>query len=58
MPAVTLSDPAVLAFVVIPLGLLMALLWGTHVASRRLNEDDGHTPARDPDHRSWSPRFG
>ena len=41
MPAVTPGDPAVLAFVVIPLGLLMALLWGTHVASRRLNEDDG-----------------
>jgi len=41
MPAVTSGDPAVLAFVVIPLGLLMLLLWGTHVASRRLNEDDG-----------------
>ena len=41
MPVVTPGDPAVLAFVVIPLGLLMALLWGTHVASRRLNEDDG-----------------
>jgi hypothetical protein len=35
-----MTDPAVLAFVVIPLGLLGALLWGTHVASRRLNEDD------------------
>jgi len=40
MPAVTLSDPAVLAFVVIPLGLLGALLWGTHAAARHLNEDD------------------
>ena len=40
MPAVTLSDPAVLAFVVIPLGLLSALLWGTHAAARHLNEDD------------------
>lgn len=41
MPAVAPNDPAVLAFVVIPLGLLVALLWGTHTASRRLNEDDG-----------------
>ena len=41
MPSVAMTDPAVLAFVVIPLGLLMALLWGTDVASRRLNEDDG-----------------
>ena len=40
MPAVTLSDPAVLAFVVIPLGLLGALLWGTHAAARHLHEDD------------------
>lgn len=36
----TPTDPAVLAFVVIPLGLFAALLWGTHAASRRLNEDD------------------
>ena len=41
IPPVAMTDPAALAFVVIPLGLLMALLWGTHVASRRLNEDDG-----------------
>jgi len=40
MPAVTLSDPAVLAFVVIPLGLLGALVWGTHAAARHLHEDD------------------
>jgi len=40
MPSVAMTDPAVLAFVVIPLGLLVALLWGTHAASRRLNEDD------------------
>ena len=36
----TPTDLAVLAFVVIPLGLLVALLWGTYAASRRLNEDD------------------
>jgi len=40
MPAVSMSDPAVLAFVVIPFALFVALVWGTHVASRRLNEDD------------------
>ena len=40
MPGITPTDPPVLAFVVIPLGLLVALLWGTHAASRRLNEDD------------------
>lgn len=40
MPAVSMGDPAVLAFVLIPFGLLVALLWGTHAASRRLNEDD------------------
>ena len=40
MPGMTPTDPAVLAFVVIPLGLLVALLWGTYAASRRLNEDD------------------
>jgi small-conductance mechanosensitive channel len=40
MPEMTPTHPAVLAFVVIPLGLFVALLWGTHTASRRLNEDD------------------
>ena len=40
MPGITPTDPPVLAFVVIPLGLLVALLWGTQAASRRLNEDD------------------
>jgi hypothetical protein len=41
MPSVAMTDPAVLAFVIIPFVLFGALLWGTHVASRRLNEDDG-----------------
>ena len=40
MHGMTPTDPAILAFVVIPLGLLVALLWGTHAASRRLHEDD------------------
>ena len=40
MPAFTLNDPAVLAFVIIPFGLLGALLLGTHVASRHLDEGD------------------
>ena len=40
MPEMSSTHPAVLAFVVIPLGLFVALLWGTHTASRRLNEDD------------------
>jgi len=41
MPSVAMTDPAVLTFVIIPFVLFAALLWGTHVASRRLNEDDG-----------------
>jgi len=41
MPAVTLSDPALFAFLIIPFGLLVALLWGTHLASRHLDEDEG-----------------
>jgi hypothetical protein len=41
MPAVTVNDPALFAFLIIPFGLLAALLWGTHVASRRLGEPEG-----------------
>jgi hypothetical protein len=40
MVEVGMADAAVLAFLLIPLGLLLALLWGTHVASRRLGEAD------------------
>lgn len=39
MPTISLGEPAVLAFVVIPLALLAALMWGTHAASHRLGED-------------------
>ena len=40
MPAYTIDDPAVLAFVIIPLGLVAALLWGVDAAARRLAEPD------------------
>ena len=40
MPVVTMNDPAVLAFLILPVGLLAALLCGIHVASHRLREDD------------------
>jgi hypothetical protein len=40
MPEVSLREPAVLAFVVIPFVLLGALLWGTAAASRRLGENE------------------
>ena len=40
MPEVSFSEPAVLAFVIIPFVLLAALLWGTSAASRRLGEGD------------------
>jgi hypothetical protein len=39
MPEVSLREPAVFAFVILPLALLAALLWGTSAASRRLKED-------------------
>jgi hypothetical protein len=39
MPEVSLREPAVLAFVILPLALLATLLWGTSAASRRLKED-------------------
>lgn len=40
MPDYSLADPAVLAFVVIPLLLLAALAWGTHAAWRRSGAAD------------------
>jgi hypothetical protein len=39
MPIVTMADPAVTAFLIIPIGLVLALLLGTLTASRRLCED-------------------
>jgi hypothetical protein len=38
IPAVSIDDPAVVAFLIIPLGLLGALLAGTHRASLWLRE--------------------
>jgi hypothetical protein len=40
MPALRLTDPAVLSFVLIPLLLVAALAWGIAAASRRLGEPD------------------
>jgi len=40
MPIIMWTDPAVLAFIIIPLLLVAALLWGVSAASHRLAETD------------------
>ena len=40
MPVSGWADAAVLTFLIIPLGLVAALAWGVHAASRRLGEAD------------------